>query len=401
MGNMRRAAGFEMARERRFEPAFYRWADHAENRPIRPAERQEIAEILAVARQGMTLAEDAVIDAVRAIDPAQFQITEASAAGARQLIAFLRLNEAGTAAMLDGRFSGAQPDLAWLARPGEIAASIYIWLVWAPQQIGQCMRLVAHMEEQAADGLPVFSRAVTAVSARMQNAVGFQPASDLYPSAPPWLLVALPMVKLRRPSIKVQVARTMEDIARVFAVRSAVYMAEQFPLYEEEFDGNDFCATHLLATVNGDVAGCLRIRWFGDFAKVERMAVRKEYRRYHVTRPLAAAAIAHCRRKGYRKLYAHSRADLVPLWASLGWRDMGRKDFSFADIPYREIMLELEPLDNAICFGADPMLLLRPEGGWDELGPFDRTQLGGDRGRLGMIHEFAGLKTSERTRCAR
>ena len=397
MSNVARATGLEMSAGHRFEPVFYRWADHAEDRRIRPATRQEVADILAIARDTMTLADDRAVDAVWAVDPNQFRITEPSAGGARQLIAFLRLNEVGTAAMIDGRFSGRRPEASWLARPGEPAASLYIWLVWAPQQIGQCMRLIGHMDEIAGDGIPIFSRGVTQVSSRMQAAIGFQHAGELYPASPEWLLVALPAVKLHRPDIRVQVARSMEDIARVFAVRSTVYMAEQFPLYAEEFDGNDFCATHFLATVDGDAAGCLRIRWFGDFAKIERVAVRKEYRRHRLTRQLVRTGVEHCRRKGYHKLYAHSRADLVPLWSSLGWRDMGGKDFSFADIPYREIVLDLEPSNNAIRFGADPMLLLRPEGSWDELGPFDRTQLGGDRGRREWIDRHAGMHVGRGT----
>lgn len=396
MSNVARAVGLEMSAERRFEPVFYRWAGHAEERPIRGATRCELAEILAVARDGMTLADDAAVDAVWALDPTQFLVTEASDGGVRQLIAFLRLNELGTAALIDGRFSGHRPDVGWLARPGEPAASIYIWLVWAPQQIGQCMRLVDHVDNAFAGEIPIFSRSVTHVSSRMHSAAGFQAATELYPSAPDWLLVALPTARLRRPTIDVQVARSMEDIARVFAVRSCVYMAEQFPLYGEEFDGNDFCATQLLATVDGDAAGCLRIRWFGDFAKIERVAVRKEYRRYRLTRQLVRTGMEHCRRKGYRRLYAHSRADLVPLWASLGWRDMGGKTFRFADVPYREIMLDLEPSNDAIRFGADPMVLLRPEGQWDELGPFDRTQLGHDRHRQDWIDRHAGIRPAHR-----
>ncbi|MDB5736349.1 MAG: family N-acetyltransferase, partial [Sphingomonas bacterium] len=308
--------------------------------------------------------------------------------------AFLALNTAGAAAMIDGRFSTKAPDPAWLAGPEEVIEAVYIWLVWAPQQIGQCMRLISRMERSVAPGLPVFSRAVTEVSARMQHAIGFEQATGLYPSAPDWLLVTLPVAAPRRPTIDVQVARTMEDIAKVFAVRSAVYMAEQFPLYEEEFDGNDFCATQMLVKVDGDVAGCMRIRWFADFAKIERVAVRKEYRRYHLGAVLVRAGVEHCRRKGYRKLYAHSRADLIPLWRTLGWRDMGGADFSFADIPYREIVLDIEPAADAIRFGADPMLLLRPEGSWDELGPFDRTQLGGDRNRRHLIERFAGMRAT-------
>jgi hypothetical protein len=42
------------------------------------------------------------------------------------------------------------------------------------------------------------------------------------------------------------------------------------------------------------------------------------------------------------------------------------------------------------------MLLLRPEGRWDELGPFDRTQLGGDRGRRDWIDRHAGIHGDRR-----
>jgi len=391
MSDVAQAQGLPASMGRRFESVFYRWADHADHRPIRFATRQEVADMLAIARDSMTLAGDPAADAVRAADPGQALITGPGGSGARQFLAFVRLNEAGTAALVDGRFSGPYPDPAWLPRPGEPAASVYAWLLWAPRQIGQAMRLIGHMDAIAADGLPIFARSLTQVSARMQSAIGFQHARELYPSAPGALRVALPAVTLRRPAIHVQIARSMEDIARVFAVRAAVAMAGRIPRYEEEFDGNDFCATHFLATVDGDAAGCLRIRWFGDFAKVERIAVRREYRRHRLARQLVRAGIEHCRRKGYRRLYAHARADLVPLWSNLGWRDMGGKDFRFTNVPYREIMLELEPSKDALRLGSDPMLLLRPEGRWDEIGPLDRMRLGRDRGRRDRVDRHSRL----------
>src|SRR4051794_24719610 len=48
--------------------------------------------------------------------------------------------------------------------------------------------------------------------------------------------------------------------------------------YEEEFDGNDFSATHLIGYVGNEPAACLRVRYFADFAKIERLAVRREFR---------------------------------------------------------------------------------------------------------------------------
>ena len=69
---------------------------------------------------------------------------------------------------------------------------------------------------------------------------------------------------------------------RVVSVRSATFVAEQDCPYDEEFDGNDFSATHLLAYVGNEPVGCLRIRYFAGFAKLERLAVRHEFRNRHI-----------------------------------------------------------------------------------------------------------------------
>ena len=37
----------------------------------------------------------------------------------------------------------------------------------------------------------------------------------------------------------VQIARTLEDLMKVTAIRSTVFLADQACPYEEEFDGND------------------------------------------------------------------------------------------------------------------------------------------------------------------
>src|SRR4030095_7600217 len=68
--------------------------------------------------------------------------------------------------------------------------------------------------------------------------------------------------------LSIAIARTLEDVMRVMTIRSAVYMAEQECPYEEEFDGNDFSATHLIGYVGNEPAGCLRVRYFADFAKI-------------------------------------------------------------------------------------------------------------------------------------
>src|ERR1700755_3692813 len=75
-------------------------------------------------------------------------------------------------------------------------------------------------------------------------------------------------------AISIRIARDPNDLMLVTAIRSAVYLAEQDCPIEEEFDGNDLCAAHFLGYIGNEPAGCLRARFFGQLAKIERLAGR-------------------------------------------------------------------------------------------------------------------------------
>lgn len=84
-------------------------------------------------------------------------------------------------------------------------------------------------------------------------------------------------------------------------------LAKKVGPFKEEWDGNDFTASHLLARVNGEPAGTLRIRYFGGFAKVERLAVlpkfrQKRYGRMGVAFELGDYAIEFLLRKGITRV---------------------------------------------------------------------------------------------------
>ena len=124
---------------------------------------------------------------------------------------------------------------------------------------------------------------------------------------------------------------------RVTTIRSAVYMAEQECPYDEEFDGNDFSATHLIGYVGNEPAACLRIRYFADFVKMERLAVRHEFRKTRLAFKIVRAGIELCRAKGYRKIYGHSQKRLLNFWSRFGFRPFeGSKEFVFSDFDYVE-----------------------------------------------------------------
>src|SRR3954471_14429279 len=96
-------------------------------------------------------------------------------------------------------------------------------------------------------------------------------------------------IKTPSRAITVRIARDPNDLMLVTAIRSAVYLAEQDCPIEEEFDGNDLVAAHFLGFVGTEPAACLRVRFFGQFAKVERLAVRQQFRRSRVSFKLVQA----------------------------------------------------------------------------------------------------------------
>jgi predicted GNAT family N-acyltransferase len=169
--------------------------------------------------------------------------------------------------------------------------------------------------------------------------------------------------------IAVTMARSIEDMMRVVSVRSAVYISEQECPYLEEFDGNDFCATHLLGYIGNEPAGCIRIRYFADFAKIERLAVRKEFRNTRLSFQLVRAAIDLCRIKGYRTLYGHAQKRLVAFWSRFGFEEFeGGQELVFSDFDYVEMKANIERHPSAITIGVDPYVIIRPEGRWHRRG---------------------------------
>jgi predicted GNAT family N-acyltransferase len=65
----------------------------------------------------------------------------------------------------------------------------------------------------------------------------------------------------------IKVARNLNDIMQVTAIRAAVFMSEQRCPYEEEFDGNDFCGTHLIGYHRDEPIACLRARFFCEICQ--------------------------------------------------------------------------------------------------------------------------------------
>ena len=326
---------------------------------------------------------------------------------AEGFVALLMLTEEGADQLLSGELDTINPPLHLLTRQNEKPAAIYCWGMYAPGAIAGGVSLVV---EKASTPLyrdaPILVRTVTIEGLRMAQTVGFRPGAKFRGKTSPnfHMYPRGPSVKETRAiyddfldlesdqDVSITVVRSIEDFMRAVAVRSATFVAEQDCPYEEEFDGNDFSASHLLAYVGKEPVGCLRIRYFAGFAKLERLAVRHEYRSRHIGTRLMKAGVEFCRAKGYRRIYGRAQKDLLNYYVNMGWKQLeGSSEFFFSDYAYIEIVIDTDPSPNAIALGVDPYVLMRPEGRWDRPGVLDRSAQRGS-GQVAAGNRVAGGK---------
>ncbi len=175
------------------------------------------------------------------------------------------------------------------------------------------------------------------------------------------------------PSVVTKIVGNAEEMAQVLAIRAAVYLAEQACPYDEEFDGNDYSATHVLGLVDGRPAACVRWRWFADFAKGERMAVLPGYRGSGVSGRILDRSFELCRRKGYRRVLVHAQRHLVRHWQKFGFRVKNDQVFRFSDFEYVTMVRDLPADPQALNADSDPMLLIRPDEDPDRPGVLERS----------------------------
>jgi predicted GNAT family N-acyltransferase len=318
----------------------------------------------------------------------------------RGFATFLMLNEAGVDALIRETFDRTNPPTKFLVGQHQRPAAIYVWLVHAKGGVTPALGLI--MEKLQAPlyrDADLIARAVTDEGSHFNDSLGFDlglwwdgryyPKIHRYrrdrddrvrnPYASTLLNLHAPYdsydpARLADPDcIGVAVAHSFDDVMKAAAIRSAVYLGEQECPYEEEFDGNDFSGSHLIAYCGQQPIGCLRIRYFGAFAKLERVAVLANFRRRGVGAQLVSAAADLCRAKGFNKLHAHAQIRFLAFWSRLGFAKLDERPFVFSDHEYVEIGKDVASIFDLLKRGSDPFVLIRPEGRWDRPGILERS----------------------------
>ncbi len=167
--------------------------------------------------------------------------------------------------------------------------------------------------------------------------------------------------------IDIKVVTTPKEYTDAMYVRRSVFVDEQNIKASLEFDGNDFSATHLVAYFDENPVGAMRIRYFKDFIKIERLCVVPKMRKTNVSDLLIASALDFVAQKGYTKAHCLCKKELLGRWAKAGFfpiegaQQILQNGMTLIPIE-KQIDLPLEHID----IKTSPYILNQIEGTWFE-----------------------------------
>jgi predicted GNAT family N-acyltransferase len=129
-------------------------------------------------------------------------------------------------------------------------------------------------------------------------------------------------------------SRGSEDLRGAIGVRERVFCHEQGVPVEEELDGRDEQALHLVAIDPEEgVIGTLRLLFDGDTVKVGRVAVDRPWRGRGIAARMLDSALAEARQRGSRRARLASQVDVVGLYERAGF-SVESEVFEEAGIPH-------------------------------------------------------------------
>lgn len=114
-----------------------------------------------------------------------------------------------------------------------------------------------------------------------------------------------------------------EELEKAFAIRKEIFVEEQGVGLEDEFDQFDTLESgtvHILMVIDGKPAGTGRVNFFDDYGKLERICIRKDYRKNGCGKGLVQAMEEIVHRFPKRKVILHGQVQAAGFYEKLGYR---------------------------------------------------------------------------------
>jgi tRNA(adenine34) deaminase len=129
------------------------------------------------------------------------------------------------------------------------------------------------------------------------------------------------------------------ELDDVLSIRRKVFTEEQGIDPNADKDGLDETADHIIAIYDGLPVGCTRIRFLNGKAKLERLAVLREFRNKRIATELIKSTIEYCNSKKVNEIYFDAQYYLKGFYERFGFKIMG-KPFEEVGIEHIEMHME-------------------------------------------------------------
>ncbi len=123
--------------------------------------------------------------------------------------------------------------------------------------------------------------------------------------------------------IEIHKVKDKKEMDLIHEIRREVFINEQGVPEELEMDELDQKAVHVLAYVDGMPAGCGRMIIDGDYAKLGRVAVRKNMRRTGIGTGMCKLLIALAEESRIDNIYVNAQLTAEDFYTSLGFEREG------------------------------------------------------------------------------
>ncbi len=139
-------------------------------------------------------------------------------------------------------------------------------------------------------------------------------------------------------NITVEKITDKERLEQSFAVRLEVFVEEQGVPRDAELDEYDLsgsAAIHFLAEVDGRPAGTIRMIAYDEkTAKLQRLAVRREYRVHHIGSALVRALEEEAKQQGYAAVLLDGQTQARRFYEKQGYTAVSEEIIYDCDIPH-------------------------------------------------------------------
>ena len=173
--------------------------------------------------------------------------------------------------------------------------------------------------------------------------------------------------------IRFKLASTQVEMMHVAAIRGICNLEEVGVPAEHEFDENDNFAIHALGYVGDEPVSTVRLRFFGDFVKLERACVRPKYRNRYILPKAIEMVGRFAGQKGYKRIVTHAKPSTARLWRLLGFQiaDKPAAEFAGHDHSYLELHLDIPPRNDAITLDTPSVVMFRQESSMDQANSYE------------------------------